>query len=153
MERIAAFRFEWPKACHGSVLPLVAGLFVIVEALGRRRDRNAWGSDTDCKLRLQRRLAGWQKQRRHLWWRCFRNALRILTCCVDERRCHSSRRSTTSIVAHAMLIGVDLGPNLSVTGSLATILRLIALRREKVEITAREFFRIGVIAMPVALIA
>jgi arsenical pump membrane protein len=59
----------------------------------------------------------------------------------------------TSIVAHAMLIGVDLGPNLSVTGSLATILWLIALRREKVEITAWEFFRIGVIAMPVALIA
>jgi hypothetical protein len=33
------------------------------------------------------------------------------------------------------------------------ILWLIALRREKVEITAWEFFRIGVIAMPVALIA
>jgi len=51
------------------------------------------------------------------------------------------------------MIGVDLGPNLSVTGSLATILWLIALRREKVEITAWEFFKIGVIAMPVALIA
>ena len=30
----------------------------------------------------------------------------------------------------AILIGVDLGPNLSVTGSLATILWLTALRRE-----------------------
>jgi len=59
----------------------------------------------------------------------------------------------TSIVAHAMLIGVDLGPNLSVTGSLATILWLIALRREKVQVTAWEFFKIGVIAMPLALIA
>jgi arsenical pump membrane protein len=49
----------------------------------------------------------------------------------------------TSIVAHAILIGVDLGPNLSVTGSLATILWLIALRREKVQITAWEFFKIG----------
>jgi hypothetical protein len=34
-------------------------------------------------------------------------------------------------VASAVLIGVDLGPNLSVTGSLATILWLSALRREK----------------------
>ena len=59
----------------------------------------------------------------------------------------------TSVVAHAILIGVDLGPNLSVTGSLATILWLIALRREKVEITAWEFFKIGIIAMPLALIA
>ena len=33
-------------------------------------------------------------------------------------------------VTGAILIGVDLGPNLSVTGSLATILWLIALRRE-----------------------
>jgi arsenical pump membrane protein len=59
----------------------------------------------------------------------------------------------TSIVAHAMLIGVDLGPNLSVTGSLATILWLIALRRERVQIPAWEFFKIGGIAMPLALIA
>jgi len=58
----------------------------------------------------------------------------------------------TSVVAHAILIGVDLGPNLSVTGALATIHWLIALRREKVEITAWEFFKIGMIAMPVALI-
>jgi arsenical pump membrane protein len=33
-------------------------------------------------------------------------------------------------VTRAILIGVDVGPNLSVTGSLATILRLGALRRE-----------------------
>ena len=33
-------------------------------------------------------------------------------------------------VRSAVLIGVDLGPNLSVTGSLATILWLTALRRE-----------------------
>jgi arsenical pump membrane protein len=55
-------------------------------------------------------------------------------------------------VSDAVLIGVDLGPNLSVTGSLATILWLIALRREKVEITAWEFLKIGAIAMPLALL-
>ena len=33
-------------------------------------------------------------------------------------------------IRDAVLIGVDLGPNLSVTGSLATILWLIVLRRE-----------------------
>jgi arsenical pump membrane protein len=58
----------------------------------------------------------------------------------------------SGIVAHALLIGVDLGPNLSVTGSLATILWLIALRREKVEITAWEFLKVGMIAMPLALL-
>jgi arsenical pump membrane protein len=58
----------------------------------------------------------------------------------------------TGVVAHAILVGVDLGPNLSVTGSLATILWLIALRRENVEITAWEFFKVGIVAMPLAVI-
>jgi arsenical pump membrane protein len=35
-----------------------------------------------------------------------------------------------------VLIGVDLGPNLSVTGSLATILWLSALQRENQEVSA-----------------
>jgi arsenical pump membrane protein len=57
----------------------------------------------------------------------------------------------SGLLTHAVLIGVDLGPNLSVTGSLATILWLIALRREGVEITAWEFLKVGVIVMPIAL--
>ena len=56
-------------------------------------------------------------------------------------------------LADAVLIGVDLGPNLSITGSLATILWLIALRREKLDVSFWDFFRIGVIAMPLALLA
>jgi Na+/H+ antiporter NhaD/arsenite permease-like protein len=46
-----------------------------------------------------------------------------------------------SPIVSAMLIGVDLGPNLSVTGSLATILWLVALRRKNVEITAWRFLK------------
>jgi len=57
-----------------------------------------------------------------------------------------------SLLADAVLIGVDLGPNLSVTGSLATILWLIALRKEKVEVSFWKFLKVGAIAMPVALI-
>ena len=55
-------------------------------------------------------------------------------------------------ITDAVLIGVDLGPNLSITGSLATILWLIALRREKVDVSFWDFFRIGVVAMPVAIV-
>jgi arsenical pump membrane protein len=55
------------------------------------------------------------------------------------------------LLANATMIGVDLGPNLSVTGSLATILWLIALRREKVEISFWKFLQVGAIAMPIAL--
>jgi arsenical pump membrane protein len=38
--------------------------------------------------------------------------------------------SVADQISRSLLIGVDLGPNLSVTGSLATILGLTALRRE-----------------------
>jgi len=59
----------------------------------------------------------------------------------------------TPLTASAVLIGVDLGPNLSVSGSLATILWLIALRREKLHVSYWTFLRVGAIAMPVALLA
>jgi arsenical pump membrane protein len=58
-----------------------------------------------------------------------------------------------SLITDAVLIGVDLGPNLSITGSLATILWLIALRKEKVNVTFWDFLKVGAVAMPIALLA
>jgi arsenical pump membrane protein len=68
---------------------------------------------------------------------------------------------TKGLVANAVLIGVDLGPNLSVTGSLATILWLLALRKdsdghadgEKLGVSFWKFLKVGMVAMPVALFA
>jgi arsenical pump membrane protein len=68
---------------------------------------------------------------------------------------------TKGLMANAILIGVDLGPNLSVTGSLATILWLLALRKdsdrdtggEKLDVSFWKFLKVGAIAMPVALFA
>ncbi|WP_425432475.1 arsenic transporter [Granulicella rosea] len=65
------------------------------------------------------------------------------------------------LIANAVLIGVDLGPNLSVTGSLATILWLLALRKEsgedtggeKIDVSFWKFLKVGAVAMPVALFA
>lgn len=55
------------------------------------------------------------------------------------------------LIANAVLIGVDLGPNLSITGSLATILWLLALRKEKLDVSFWKFLKVGAVAMPVAL--
>jgi arsenical pump membrane protein len=57
------------------------------------------------------------------------------------------------LLANAVLIGVDLGPNLSVTGSLATILWLLALRKENLNVSGWKFLKLGMIAMPIALAA
>jgi len=56
-------------------------------------------------------------------------------------------------IVDALLIGVDLGPNLSVTGSLATILWLVAIRREGADVGFWRFLRAGLIVMPLALAA
>lgn len=58
-----------------------------------------------------------------------------------------------ALITTAVLIGVDLGPNLSVTGSLATILWLLALRKENIDVGARDFLLVGLLAMPLALAA
>jgi arsenical pump membrane protein len=67
---------------------------------------------------------------------------------------------TKGLMANAVLIGVDLGPNLSVTGSLATILWLLALRKDssesggaKLDVSFWKFLKVGAIAMPLALVA
>jgi len=68
---------------------------------------------------------------------------------------------TKGLMANAVLIGVDLGPNLSVTGSLATILWLLALRKntsrdsegEKLDVSFWKFLQVGAVAMPAALFA
>lgn len=51
----------------------------------------------------------------------------------------------------SLLIGVDLGPNLAVTGSLATILWLNALHREGEHVNSKQFLRVGAQVMFPAL--
>jgi arsenical pump membrane protein len=57
------------------------------------------------------------------------------------------------LIRSAVAIGIDLGPNLSLTGSLATLLWLVAIRREGENVTAWQFLRVGAVAMPLALAA
>jgi len=137
------------KGVSWSVLPLVAGLFVIVEAL-----QNAGLQSLGLAgMRTLAETTSWlAKGTAAFGVALLSNGMNNLPVALMSGAAVRHAQET-SIVAHAMLIGVDLGPNLSVTGSLATILWLIALRREKVQITAWEFFKIGVIAMPLALIA
>jgi arsenical pump membrane protein len=60
---------------------------------------------------------------------------------------------TKGLLVNAVMIGVDIGPNLSVTGSLATILWLLALRKENLNVSFWKFLKVGAVAMPVALAA
>lgn len=136
------------------ILPLVAGLFVIVEALQEAGLLHlgdaglAWLSRTPRPA--SHLIAGFSVA---LLSNAVNNLPIGLAGAAMIRDAQAWTQSAHAGLAHAILIGVDLGPNLSVTGSLATILWLIVLRREGVSIGAREFLKVGVIVMPLALAA
>lgn len=52
----------------------------------------------------------------------------------------------------AVLVGCNLGPNLTLSGSLATMLWLMVVRRQGRELPAAEFFRVGIFVTPLVLI-
>ena len=120
-----------------SVLPLVAGLFVIIEAMNQA---GALGAAVRALNALEH-------------WRPFEGALSAgfgiavvsnmmnnlpsgLIASAALKAAH-----TTGSLRDAVLIGVDLGPNLSVTGSLATILWLIEIRREGMDVGFWRFLK------------
>jgi arsenical pump membrane protein len=137
------------KGVSWSVLPLVAGLFVIVEAL-QNAELLRFGI---AGLHALAQFSGLVAKLTAAFSVAFvSNGMNNLPVALMSGAAIQHAQESGAM-AHAILIGVDLGPNLSVTGSLATILWLIALRREGVRITAWQFFKVGIIAMPVALIA
>ena len=130
------------------VLPLVAGLFVLVQGL------NNTGVVAHLTELLKWGIA--QSVIATSWISGV--ALAFVTNLMNNLPAGLIAESAVtpthppSVVTGALLIGVDLGPNLSVTGSLATILWLIAIKREGETCSALEFLKIGALAMPPALL-
>lgn len=135
----AAVEVSW------SILPLVAGLFILVEALNSIGLRRMIANGFQWLTR-QPTLAAWLAASGGA--AVLSNAMNNLPVALAG----GDALRLTPQLSHAVLIGVNLGPNLSVTGSLATILWLIALRRDGVEITRWQFFKTGLLIMPAALL-
>ncbi|KQM81761.1 arsenic transporter [Sphingomonas sp. Leaf23] len=131
-----------------SVLPLVAGLFVLVEALDRTgvigrvaTALRATSADPAYGAALSGTILAFASN-------LMNNLPAGLVASTAVAQAHPPQ-----LVVDALLIGVDLGPNLSITGSLATILWLQAIRREGQDIGFWRFLKIGAVAMPLALLA
>ena len=131
-----------------SVLPLVAGLFVLVEALDRTGVigriaaalRQGAGHPAQASAIAGTVLA--------LASNLMNNLPAGLVASTAVAQAHPPR-----LVVDALLIGVDLGPNLSITGSLATILWLQAIRREGEDVGFWRFLTVGAVVMLPALAA
>ncbi len=131
-----------------SVIPLVAGLFVLVEALNGAGALETVGGAMN-KIAALPPLAG--SLAASFGAAGLSNVMNNLPSGLLTGGALQSMQLPAHL-RHAVLIGVDLGPNLSVTGSLATILWLIALRREGQQVSAWAFLKLGVLVMPLALL-
>ena len=132
-----------------SVLALVAGLFVLVAGLGQTGLIASLTDVLRAHAQAAPRATAWAAGAIVAFAGNLMNNLPaglIAGTAVNSGPMPDDVRS-------AIAIGIDLGPNLSVTGSLATILWLVALRREGEHVSAWQFLRVGMVAMPVALVA
>ena len=131
-----------------SVLPLVAGLFILVEGLNRTGVLPALARILKQASNAAPHVTSWLAG---IMVAFASNLLNNLPMGLIAATTSQSAQAPTDVTA-AILIGVDLGPNLSVTGSLATILWLIVLRREGEHVGAAQFLKLGLIVMPPALL-
>lgn len=132
-----------------SVLPLVAGLFVLVEGLAQTGVQAALATQLKHLAASSPDAAPWIAGTLVAFTSNLVNNLPaglIVGTVVAGAQVDQTVQS-------AIAIGIDLGPNLSVTGSLATILWLTAIRREGEDVSAWQFLKVGMLAMPLSLLA
>ncbi len=125
-------------------LALVAGLFVIVKGL-----EAAGAVDALAKLAAQGQGRGFDAIA-GLVTALAGNVMNNLPAGMLAAATLSATQAPEGLRS-AVAVGIDLGPNLTVIGSLSSVLWLIACRREEVDISAWRFARVGALAMPVAL--
>jgi arsenical pump membrane protein len=132
-----------------SVLPLVAGLFILVEGVQRTGLLQSLASILHQAATVDPRATSLGAGAVVAFASNLLNNLPTGLVAATV----TANADVPVQVTSGLLIGVDLGPNLSVTGSLATILWLIALRREGEAVTAWRFLKLGMVVMPPALLA
>lgn len=131
-----------------SVFALVAGLFVLVRAL------DATGVIELLRSGLLRSEASSAHATTFAWASVLAlvcNIANNLPAALLAGRVMQVPQLSANFAA-ATVVAVDVGPNLSVSGSLATLLWLAALRREGLDMRARDFLLIGAVVMPAAFI-
>ena len=131
------------------MLPLVAGLFVLVAGLNQTGVLSALARNLHDAAAASPQATSWVAG---IVVAVASNLVNNLPMGLIAATTTNHAARVRAHVAGAILIGLDLGPNLSVTGSLATILWLIALRREGENIAPLRFLRLGLIVMPPALL-
>jgi len=131
-----------------SVLPLVAALFVIVEAVKSAGALQMLQAAAEHAMHWPRVGSAFALAAAVGFGANLVNNLPLGL--IAGATLHSM--TLPPLLSQVVLIAIDLGPNLSITGSLATILWLIAIRREGMHVSGWQFLRAGMLIMPISLV-
>jgi arsenical pump membrane protein len=135
--RVMRHRIEPSHIVQGIGVPLLVGLFGVAVALGT----------------LGRLWSGPSALLSHLGTWATAAVASVIAVVVNNLPAASLLAARTPAHPFALLIGLNLGPNLFVTGSLAWMLWLRAARAAGAQPSIARACRIAVVAVPLAMVA
>ena len=146
-------RLAWRRLAGGiswSIFPFIAGMFLLVRGLEHQGATAQLGS-------LLAWLAGHNTVQASLG-AMFAGAVssnlinNVPAVAVMITSIPTVHHVSQPALVYGTIIGCDLGPNLTVVGSLSTMIWLLILRRRKLEVSALDYAKLGVMVAPVMLV-
>jgi arsenical pump membrane protein len=147
-------RVRWRELRCGiswGIFPFIAGMFLMVRGIEHQ------GATQQLGLLLQR-LAGTGVLRPVVVTTLFAavgsNLINnVPMVAVLNSAIPTIHGATQPALVYGTLVGCDLGPNLTVVGSLSTMIWLLLLRQRGVEVSSLHYAKLGFIVTPVLLLA
>jgi arsenical pump membrane protein len=135
--QVAMRRLSVQAAARALNAPLLLGVFVLAASLGTVG--RLWGGPG----RLLRKLSSWQTA-------ALAAAAAVL---INNLPATMLLTSTAPLHPRALLVGLNLGPNLAVTGSLSAVLWMRVARQAGAAPSALTYSRLGLVVVPCSIAA
>jgi arsenical pump membrane protein len=144
--RLGRIKFDIVREVSWSVFPFVIGLFVVVRAM----------ENLGLAALVTRELSvGAQSKILTVFLGVFGAGIgsNVVNNIPMALLSISSLKHSDDLARYAALIGCNLGPNLTVTGSLATMLVIATARKQGENVGAKDFLKVGLVTTPLLLLA
>jgi len=145
--RAGRVKWEGLREVSWSVFPFVVGLFVViggVENLGLTGRAAAWLAGLDSHpLAAMAAMAGGAG--------LASNVVNNIPAALLARTVLQQAHAHPPLV-YAALLGTNIGPNMTLSGSLATLLVLTAARKKGEDVRAPDFLKVGLLVTPLTLL-
>jgi len=146
-------RLQWRRLGGGiswGVFPFIAGMFLLVRGIEHQGATHQLGL-------LLARLAGHGTLQTAVVTTFFAaigsNVINnVPMVAVMGSAIPSVHGASHPALVYGTLVGCDLGPNLTIVGSLSTLIWLLLLRKRRVEVSSLDYAKLGIIVTPIMLL-